>query len=68
MKGPYLRILTHFMPFDIPEWMLLEQVDECEQLSIFLKNEKWKILSTGTEFLEFIVKYPMMRRFVFHKD
>jgi len=24
--------------FDIPEWMLLEQVDDCEQLSIFLAS------------------------------
>ncbi len=30
--GPYLQFLTHFVSFDIPEWLLLEQVDECELL------------------------------------
>ena len=39
-RGPYLQIFTHFMSFDGPEWMLLEQVDDCEQLSIFLNTEK----------------------------
>jgi len=35
-SGPYLLFLTHFVSFDIPEWLLLEQVDDCEQLSIFM--------------------------------
>ena len=26
---PYLYFLTRFVSFDIPKWMLLEQVDEC---------------------------------------
>ena len=34
-RGSYLQLLTHFMSFDIPEWLLLEQVDDCEHLSIF---------------------------------
>ena len=38
-RGHYLQFLTHFVSFDIPEWMLLEQVDDCERLSIFLDNE-----------------------------
>ena len=29
-RGPYLQFLTHFVSFDIPEWMLLEQVNDCE--------------------------------------
>ena len=29
-RGPYLQFLTHSVSFDIPEWLLLEQVDECE--------------------------------------
>ena len=36
----YCIFLTRFVSFDIPEWMLLEQVDDCEQLSIFLNTEK----------------------------
>jgi hypothetical protein len=26
---------TYFVSLDIPEWILLEQVDDCEKLSIF---------------------------------
>ena len=58
-RGPYLQFLTHFVNFDIPEWMLLEQVDECEQLSVFLNCEKWKVFSQGKDYLEFISKYPV---------
>ena len=40
-KGPYLHFFfTHFVYFDIPKWVLIEQVDECEHLSIFLSSEK----------------------------
>ena len=34
-RGPYVKFLTHFVSFDIPEWLLLEQVDDGEQLSFF---------------------------------
>ena len=39
-RGPYLQFLTHFMSFDVSKWVLLEQVDECKQLYIFLNNKK----------------------------
>jgi len=29
-RGPFLQILTHIVPFDISEWLLLEQVGDCE--------------------------------------
>jgi hypothetical protein len=45
MRGPYLQFLTHFVSFDIPEWLLLEQVDDCKQLPIFIASEKWNIFS-----------------------
>ena len=32
-RGPYLQLLTHFVSFDIPEWMLLEQADDCDFFS-----------------------------------
>ncbi len=58
-RGPYLQFLTHFVFFDIPEWLLLEQVDDCEQLSIFIPSEKWNIFSKGKENLDFANKFPM---------
>ncbi len=30
-RGPYLKFLTHFVGYGVPKWMLLEQVDDCEQ-------------------------------------
>ena len=39
-RGPYIQFLTHFVSFDMPKWLLLEQVGDCEQLSIFLGSEK----------------------------
>ena len=60
-----LAFLTHFLSLNIPEWMLLEQVDDCEQLSIFLNTEKWTIFSLGKDYLEFVAKYPM-RNMVVH--
>jgi hypothetical protein len=44
-RGQYLQFLFHFVSFHIPEWMLLEQVDDCEQLSIFLNTEKLDVFS-----------------------
>ena len=58
-KGPYLQLLTHFVSFDILEWMLLEQVDECEWLSIFVSREKWGKFSMGTNFFDFL---PIIKR------
>ena len=29
-RGSYLQLLTFFVSFDISEWMLLEQVNDCE--------------------------------------
>jgi hypothetical protein len=58
-RGSYLHFLTHFVSFDISEWLLLKQVDDCEQLSIFFSNEKWNIFSKGNEYLYFANKFPM---------
>jgi len=38
-RGPYLQFLTHFVGYNVPEWMLLEQVGDCEQLSVFLSSD-----------------------------
>ena len=54
------------MSIDIPEWILLEQVDDCDQLSNFLASEKWEVFTTGNDYLEFISKYPI-RIIVVHK-
>jgi hypothetical protein len=57
-KGLYLQFLTYFVNFDTPEWMLLEQIDECEELSKFLDSQKWKTFSQGEIYTRFVEKYP----------
>jgi len=58
-----LQFSTYFVNFDTPEWMLLEHVDDCEELSMFLSSEKWTTFSLGKVNLEFVDKYP--KRIIF---
>ena len=58
-KEGSLQFLTHFVSFDIPEWLLLEQVDVCEQLSIYIASEELNIFSKGKEYLDFANKFRM---------
>ncbi len=60
-RGPYLQFLTRFVSFDMPEWLLLEQVDDCEHLPIFLDREKWNNFSQGKDYLDFADKCPMRK-------
>ncbi len=46
-RGPYLQFLIYFVNFDTPEWMLLEQIDDCEELSKFLTSQKWTTFLLG---------------------
>jgi hypothetical protein len=63
-RGPYLQFLTHFVSFDIPERLLLDQVHDCEQLSAFLDSEKWNDFSKGENYLDFANKFPMRKGIV----
>jgi hypothetical protein len=60
-KGLYLPFLTHFVSFDILEWLFLEQVDDCEKLSVFVGIEKWNTFSKGKDYLDFANKFPMRK-------
>ena len=57
-----MHLFSQFFSVDIPEWMILEQVDDCEQLSIFLNTEKLNVFSLGKDYLEFFAKYPRRRK------
>ena len=46
--------------------MLLEQVDDCEQLSIFLNTEKSNVFALGKDYLESAAKH-LMRNIVVDK-
>jgi hypothetical protein len=38
--------------------MLLEQIADCEELSMFLTSQKWTTFFLGKDYLEFVDKYP----------
>ena len=57
-RGLYLQFLTHFVGYDIPEWMLLEQVDACEQLSIFFSSDFWAQFSQTQYYIQFKTWHP----------
>jgi len=57
-RGLYSQFLTYFVNFDTPEWMLLDQVNDCEELSKFLTSQKWTTFFLGKDYLEFVDKYP----------
>jgi len=61
-----LQFSTYFVSFDILEWMFLEHVDDCEQLSTFLNAEKWNVFIWVKIAWKFVAKYPM-RNIVVHK-
>ncbi len=56
-----MQLLTHFVSFDIPEWLLFEHVTDGEQLSIFLDKEKLNNFSKGGKYLDFENKFPMRK-------
>ena len=35
-RDHYLHFITHFVGYDVLEWILLEQLVDCEQLYVFL--------------------------------
>ena len=57
-RGPYLQLLTHFVGYNVHEWMLLEQVDDYEQLSVFLLFDVWAQFSQTQPYVHFKVKHP----------
>ena len=46
-RGIYLQFLTLFVSFEIQEWMLLDQIDDCEQLPNISKQRKNECLLLG---------------------
>jgi hypothetical protein len=57
-RGLYLQFLTHFVGYDVPKWMLLEQVDDCEQLSVFLSSSNvWARVSQAQAYIQFKTRH-----------
>ena len=56
-RGFYVQFLAHFAGYDVPEWVLLEQVDDCEQLSMFLSSYIWAQFSQTQPYIQFNTRY-----------
>jgi hypothetical protein len=48
--------------------MLLEQVDDCEELTKFLQCEKWKIFTLENVYSDVFAKYPKRNIAIDKKD
>ena len=46
------KFLYNFVGYDVPEWMLLEQVDDCEQLFVFLSSHTWAQFSQTQTYVQ----------------
>ena len=65
-RGLHLQFLSHFVGYDVPEWMLLEQVDDCEQLFVFLSSNIWAQFPQTHAYVQFKTRHPD-RDFDLHK-
>ena len=52
-RGLYVQFLTYFVGYDGLEWMLLEQVDDCEKLFVFLSSNVWAQFSQTQIYVQF---------------
>ena len=57
-RGMYLQFLTQFDGYDVPEWMLLEQVDDCEQLFVVISLDVWAEFSQTQACVKFKTRHP----------
>ena len=64
--GTYLQFLAHYVGYDVREWMLLEHVDDCEQLSIFLSSDVWAQFSQTQAYIQSKTRH-LARDFDLHK-
>jgi hypothetical protein len=56
-RSPYLQFLTHFIGYDVPKWMLLEQVDDCEQVSVFISLDVWARFFQTQDYVQFKTRH-----------
>jgi len=52
-RGLYFQFFTHFVGYDVTEWMLLEQVDDCEQLFVLISSNVWAQFSQTQAYVQF---------------
>ena len=60
-RGLYVLFKTYYSRYDLPEWSLLELLDDKKALDRFLKTDDWKVFSRGKSYKEFVKRYPTRR-------
>ena len=56
-RGLYLQYLTYVVGYDVPKWMLLEQVDDYEQLYVFRSSDVWAKFSQTRAYVLFKTRH-----------
>ena len=57
-RGLYVLFKTYYTGFDLPEWSLLELLDDTAALDVFLQTPAWQDFAKGKPYQDFCKKYP----------
>ena len=57
-RGLYVLFKTYYTGYDVPEWSLLELLDDTIALDKFSTTNDWHVFSQGKAYKEFCKKYP----------
>ncbi len=55
----YLQFFTHSVGYDVPEWILLEQVNDCEELIVFLSSDVLAQFFKIQSYIQFKTRHPV---------
>ena len=56
-RGLYVLFKTYYKGYDVPEWSLLELIDETAALGEFLQTQDWKDFSATKKYIAFCKRY-----------
>ena len=56
-RGLYVLFKTFYKGYDVPEWTLLELIDETAALEEFLQTQDWKDFSATKKYIAFCKRY-----------
>ena len=57
-RGLYVLFKTYYTGFDLPEWSLLELLDDTAALDVFLQTPAWQDFAKGKPYQDLCKKYP----------
>ena len=57
-RGLQVQFLTHYVGYDVPEWSLLELLDDTVALDNFLTTDRWVSFAQTDQYRAFCEQYP----------